>query len=166
MSDPVRLPPAQHATIGDLRMAYYEAGPKGRGIPTIFCHGFPELAYSWRHQLQAFGAADRWAIAPDQRGYGSTPGPDAVEAYDMEHLTGDLIGLLDHLGAEKAIWCGHDWGGALVWQMALRHPDPHRRGDRSQHALYPPGAGRSYFGSAHKIWRGHVHGPLPTASER
>jgi pimeloyl-ACP methyl ester carboxylesterase len=81
------------------------------------------LAFSWRHQLRAFQAAGRWAIAPDQRGYGGTKGPEAVEAYDIEQLTGDLVGLLDHLGVEKAVFCGHDWGGIVVWQMALRHPD-------------------------------------------
>jgi pimeloyl-ACP methyl ester carboxylesterase len=102
-------------------MAYYEVGPR-RGVPVIFCHGFPELAFSWRHQLRAFEAAGRWAIAPDQRGYGLTSRPEAVEDYDMEHLTGDMVGLLDHLGVEKAVFCGHDWGGVVVWQMPLRHP--------------------------------------------
>jgi pimeloyl-ACP methyl ester carboxylesterase len=89
----------------------------------VFCHGFPELAFSWRHQLRAFEAAGRWAIAPDQRGYGLTSGPKATEAYDIEALTGDIIGLLDHLGVEKAVLCGHDWGGIVVWQAPLRHPD-------------------------------------------
>jgi pimeloyl-ACP methyl ester carboxylesterase len=103
-------------------MAYYEVGPR-TGVPVILCHGFPELAFSWRHQLRAFEAAGRWAIAPDMRGYGLTTKPDAVEGYDMEHLTGDLVGLLDHLGVEKAVFCGHDWGGIVVWQMPLRHPD-------------------------------------------
>jgi len=117
------LPPVQFASVNGLRMAYYEAGPKGRGAPIVFSHGFPELAYSWRHQLNALAAAGRWVIAPDQRGYGLTDRPDPVEAYDMEHLTADLVGLIDHLGARKAIWCGHDWGGAIVWQMPLRHPD-------------------------------------------
>jgi pimeloyl-ACP methyl ester carboxylesterase len=60
--------------------------------------------------------------APDQRGYGLTERPEPVDAYDMEHLTGDLVALIDHLGADKAVWCGHDWGGAIVWQMPLRHP--------------------------------------------
>jgi pimeloyl-ACP methyl ester carboxylesterase len=89
----------------------------------IFCHGFPELAFSWRHQLRAFEAAGRWAIAPDQRGYGKTSRPEKVEDYDIEHLTGDLVGLMDHLGVEKAILCGHDWGGIVVWQVPLIHPD-------------------------------------------
>ena len=117
------MPPVQYADVNGVRMAFYEVGPRGEGTPIVFCHGFPELAFSWRHQLKAMAAAGRWAIAPDQRGYGLTTGPEAVEAYDMAHLTGDLIGLLDHVGAEKAIWCGHDWGGIVVWQMPLMHPE-------------------------------------------
>jgi pimeloyl-ACP methyl ester carboxylesterase len=117
------MPPVQYADVNGIRMAYWEAGPRGEGVPVILCHGFPELAFSWRHQLKALGEAGRWAVAPDQRGYGLTSAPAEVAAYDMEHLCADLIGLLDHLGAEKAIWCGHDWGGIIVWQMALMHPD-------------------------------------------
>ena len=116
-----QMPPVAYAQTNGARMAYYEVGPR-RGVPVIFCHGFPELAFSWRHQLRAFEAAGRWAIAPDQRGYGLTSRPDAVEDYDMEHLTGDMVGLLDRLGIEKAVFCGHDWGGIVVWQMPLRHP--------------------------------------------
>ncbi len=118
-----QMPPVQHAQVNGIDMAYYEVGPRGQGTPIIFCHGFPELAFSWRHQLKACEAAGRWAIAPDQRGYGLTQRPDPVTDYDMEHLTGDLVGLLDHLGVEKAIFCGHDWGGIVVWQMPLMHPD-------------------------------------------
>jgi len=116
------LPPVQYADLGEVRLAYYEAGPR-RGAPVVFCHGFPELAFSWRHQLKAFEAAGRWAIAPDQRGYGLTSAPEPVDAYDIVHLTDDLVRLLDHLKVEKAIFCGHDWGGVVVWQMALRHPE-------------------------------------------
>lgn len=123
LTPPGLMPPVQHAAVGGLTLAYHEVGPRGSGAPVIFCHGFPELAFSWRHQLAAFEAAGRWAVAADQRGYGATSGPAEVEAYDMEHLCGDLIGLLDHLGAGKAVWCGHDWGGIVVWQMGLRHPD-------------------------------------------
>lgn len=118
----VQMPPVQYASVNGIDMAYYEVGPR-QGVPVVFCHGFPELAYSWRHQLAAFEAAGLWAIAPDQRGYGLTSRPSAVTDYDMEHLTGDLVGLLDHLGVEKAIFCGHDWGGIVVWQMPLMHPD-------------------------------------------
>lgn len=117
------MPPVQYADANGIRMAYYEVGPRGQGMPVIFCHGFPELAFSWRHQLAAFEAAGRWAIAPDQRGYGLTSRPEAVEDYDIAHLTGDIAGLMDALGIEQAIVCGHDWGGMVVWQFALRHPE-------------------------------------------
>jgi pimeloyl-ACP methyl ester carboxylesterase len=116
------MPPVQYADVNGIRMAYYEAGPR-TGVPIILCHGFPEIAFSWRHQIKALADAGRWVIAPDQRGYGLTPGPEDVEAYDIVHLTDDLAALLDHLGAPKAVFCGHDWGGIVVWQMALRHPD-------------------------------------------
>ena len=116
-----QMPPVQYADTNGVRLAYYEVGPR-TGVPVIFCHGFPELAFSWRHQLAAFEAAGRWAIAPDQRGYGLTSRPGPVEDYDMAHLTGDMVGLMDHLGVEKAIFCGHDWGGIVVWQMPLLHP--------------------------------------------
>src|SRR3984885_11703590 len=116
------MPPVQYCETNGIRMAYYEAGPRG-GVPIAFCHGFPELAFSWRHQIAALSAAGRWVIAPDQRGYGLTSRPAVVESYDLEHLTADLVGLLDHLKVEKAIFAGHDWGGFVVWQMPLRHPD-------------------------------------------
>jgi pimeloyl-ACP methyl ester carboxylesterase len=124
MSDVIEgMPPVQYAEINGIRMAYYEAGAKGTGYPIVFSHGFPELAYSWRHQIAALADSGRWVVAPDQRGYGLTERPPAPEDYDMEHLTGDLIALLDHVGADKAIWCGHDWGGAVVWQMGARYPE-------------------------------------------
>lgn len=116
------MPAARTAAVNGIEMGYYEVC-EGQGVPVIFCHGFPELAFSWRHQLRAFEAAGRWAIAPDQRGYGLTSRPETVSDYDMEHLTGDLVALLDHKGIDKAIFCGHDWGGFVVWQMALMHPD-------------------------------------------
>jgi pimeloyl-ACP methyl ester carboxylesterase len=116
-----QMPPVKRAQVNGIEMAYYEAGPR-EGVPVILCHGFPELAFSWRHQLKAFADAGRWVIAPDQRGYGLSSRPEAVADYDMEHLTGDLVGLLDHLGVEKAIFCGHDWGGFVVWQTPLMHP--------------------------------------------
>lgn len=89
----------------------------------VLCHGFPELAYSWRHQVAALAAADFRAIAPDQRGYGGSDAPDAIEAYGMEQLTGDLVGLLDALGVERAVFVGHDWGGFVAWAMPVLHPD-------------------------------------------
>ncbi|HEY0301361.1 MAG TPA: alpha/beta hydrolase [Rhizomicrobium sp.] len=104
-----------------IDMAVYEAGPKD-GVPVVLCHGFPELAYSWRHQLPALAAAGFRVLAPDQRGYGRSSRPDDVASYDIRHLTDDLAGLLDALGLKDAIFCGHDWGGVVSWQMPLWHP--------------------------------------------
>src|SRR6201990_2867158 len=119
----IEMPPLQFAETNGIRMGYYEAGPKSDKPPMILCHGWPELAFSWRHQIKALAAAGIRVIAPDQRGYGATDRPEPVEAYDMEHLTGDLVGLLDHLKIDKAIFVCHDWGGFIVWQMPLRHID-------------------------------------------
>jgi pimeloyl-ACP methyl ester carboxylesterase len=96
---------------------------EGRGPAVVLCHGFPELAYSWRHQVPALAAAGFRAVAPDQRGYGDTARPADVTAYDIHQLTGDLVGLLDALDIERAVFAGHDWGGLVVWQMALLHPE-------------------------------------------
>jgi epoxide hydrolase A/B len=103
-----------------IDMAVHEAGPRD-GIPVVLCHGFPELAYSWRHQLPALAAAGYHVLAPDQRGYGLTSRPAAVEQYDMEHLTADLVGMLDAFGIRKAVFCGHDWGGVVAWNMPMHH---------------------------------------------
>jgi pimeloyl-ACP methyl ester carboxylesterase len=103
----------------DLRLAVRTAG---EGPAIVCCHGFPDLAYGWRHLLPALAAAGFRALAPDQRGYGETGGPDAVEAYDIHHLTGDLVGMLDALGIERAVFLGHDWGGTVAWMAALLHP--------------------------------------------
>lgn len=96
---------------------------EGSGPPVIFSHGFPELAHSWRHQLPAVSAAGYRAVALDQRGYGRSSRPEAVEEYDIQHLSGDLIALLDDLGEQRAVFVGHDWGSMVVWQTALLHPD-------------------------------------------
>lgn len=102
-----------------LNMHVVEAGS---GFPVVLCHGFPELWYSWRHQLRALADAGFRAIAPDQRGYGDTDAPQPIEAYTMHHLVGDLTGLLDALDIDKAAIVGHDWGGIMVWQAALLAP--------------------------------------------
>src|SRR4029079_4323229 len=116
--------PLQFAQVNGIRMGYYDAGPKSDALPMVLCHGWPELAFSWRHQIKALSEAGIRVIAPDQRGYGSRDRPEAVEDYDMEHLTGDLVALLDHLKIHKAIFVGHDWGRLTVW--AMTHPDAHR----------------------------------------
>ncbi len=102
-----------------IRMHVAEAGS---GFPVLLCHGFPELWYSWRHQMKALAEAGFHVIAPDQRGYGDTDAPQAIDAYTIHHLVGDLTGLLDALDIEKAVIVGHDWGGFVVWQMAMLAP--------------------------------------------
>ena len=116
------FPEARLIKTNGIELAVHEAGPKD-GVPIALCHGFPELAYSWRHQIPALAAAGYHVIAPDQRGYGDSSKPDDVQSYDIHHLTADLTGLLDHFGIEKAIFCGHDWGGLVVWQVPLLHPE-------------------------------------------
>ena len=103
-----------------LEMAVYE---RGEGPAVIFLHGFPELAYSWRHQLPALAHAGYRAIAPDLRGYGRTTAPPDVADYRMSELIADLHGLLDALELEQATFVGHDWGALVLWQMAMLAPD-------------------------------------------
>jgi pimeloyl-ACP methyl ester carboxylesterase len=95
----------------------------GTGTPVVLAHGFPELAYSWRHQVPALAAAGCRVIAPDQRGYGRSSRPEAIEDYDIEHLVGDLLGLLDELGEEHAIFVGHDWGSMVVSNLVMLAPE-------------------------------------------
>lgn len=115
-----RFPAPRMIETNGITMAVHELG---QGPAVVFCHGFPELAYSWRHQLPAVAAAGFRAIAPDQRGYGLSSAPREAEHYTMRHLTGDLAGMLDVLGIDRAVFCGHDWGGSVVWSMAQYHPD-------------------------------------------
>src|SRR5438552_8123251 len=98
----------------------------GAGPLVLLCHGWPESWYSWRHQLRALGEAGYRAVAPDQRGYGSTDRPEAIDQYTLLHLVGDLVGLLDALGESTAIVAGHDWGAAVAWHAALLRPDRFR----------------------------------------
>jgi pimeloyl-ACP methyl ester carboxylesterase len=102
-----------------IRMHVAESG---EGFPVVLCHGFPELWYSWRHQIRALADAGFRAIAPDQRGYGDTDCPAPIEAYSMRNLVGDLIGMLDALSINKAVIVGHDWGGAVAWAAPMIAP--------------------------------------------
>jgi len=108
--------------LGDVRLRVLEAGPPD-GPVVVLAHGFPELAYSWRHQIPALARAGYHVLAPDQRGYGGSSRPAAVQAYDIAALTGDLIGLLDAVDAPRAAVVGHDWGAVVAWSTPLLHPD-------------------------------------------
>jgi pimeloyl-ACP methyl ester carboxylesterase len=103
-----------------LRIHYVEMGS---GPLVIFCHGFPELWYSWRYQIPALAQAGYRVVAPDLRGYGQTDQPADSAAYTLLHLVGDLVGLLDTLGEPQAILISHDWGSNLAWHAALMRPD-------------------------------------------
>ncbi|GAB4329681.1 MAG: alpha/beta hydrolase [Dehalococcoidia bacterium] len=119
-----------------IRMHVAESG---EGFPVVLCHGFPELWYSWRHQLPALAEAGFRAIAPDMRGYGETDAPADPAQYTMRVLTADIAGLLDALGIERAVIAGHDWGGALIWQFALRYPERTERVIGLNTPYNPPG---------------------------
>ena len=109
--------------VNGIRMHIAE---QGAGTPVVLCHGFPESWYSWRHQLTALADAGFHAIAPDMRGYGQTDRPDAIDQYTLLHLVGDMVGLLDALGADSAVIAGHDWGAPVAWHAALLRPDRFR----------------------------------------
>jgi epoxide hydrolase A/B len=119
----MEMPPVRFARVNGVRMGFYEAGPITDPTPFVLCHGWPEIAFTWRRQIRALSEAGFRVIAPDQRGYGVSDCPPATEDYSIEQLTGDLVGLLDHLKVDRAIFVGHDWGGFVVWEMALSHPD-------------------------------------------
>ncbi|MEY2445498.1 MAG: hypothetical protein QOE00_2078 [Ilumatobacteraceae bacterium] len=92
--------------------------------PTVvLCHGFPELAYSWRHQMAPLAEAGFHVLAPDQRGYGHSSAPREIDAYGIGNLTDDLLGLLDHFGKDDAVFVGHDWGALIMWDLARLHPE-------------------------------------------
>jgi pimeloyl-ACP methyl ester carboxylesterase len=94
----------------------------GKGPLVIFVHGWPESWYSWRHQLPAIAAAGFHAVAPDMRGYGKTDKPAAVEDYDIQHITADIVGIVDALGEKTGVVVGHDWGSIVAWNCMLLHP--------------------------------------------
>ncbi len=95
----------------------------GQGPLVVLCHGFPELAYSWRRQIPVLSAAGYRVAAPDMRGFGESSAPPEVEAYDIAQLCGDMCGLLDELGERSAVFVGHDWGANVAWHMAILHPE-------------------------------------------
>src|SRR3990172_8237887 len=95
----------------------------GDGPLVLLLHGFPELWYSWRHQLPALAAAGYHAVAPDVRGYGRTDAPQPIEAYSMKNKTADMTGAGGALGEQAAVVVGHDWGAPIAWHSALLYPD-------------------------------------------
>lgn len=110
-------------SVNGVELEVFEAGRQHAGNPIVLCHGWPEHAFSWRHQMPVLAAAGYHVIVPNQRGYGNSSRPTEVTAYDIHHLAGDLVALLDHYGYEDATFVGHDWGAMVVWGLALLHPN-------------------------------------------
>ncbi|MEV0469816.1 alpha/beta fold hydrolase [Streptomyces prunicolor] len=109
--------------VNGVELEVFEAGRENKGKPIVLCHGWPEHAYSWRHLMPVLAEAGYHVIAPNQRGYGNSSRPAEVTDYDIEHLSGDLVALLDHYGYEDATFVGHDWGAFAVWGLTLLHPN-------------------------------------------
>lgn len=114
-----RFPESRLIDTGEVRLAVHV---EGDGPPLVLVHGFPELAFSWRHQIPALAAAGYRAIAPDMRGYGGSDKPLPVTDYTIQKLIGDLRGLCRAMSIESAVFVGHDWGALITWQMALLEP--------------------------------------------
>jgi pimeloyl-ACP methyl ester carboxylesterase len=105
-----------------VRLHYVEAGPSD-GPLVVLLHGFPEFWYSWRRQLPALAAAGFHAVAPDMRGYNRSDRPREWRKYDTDRLADDVLGLIRHFGAERTLLVGHDWGAAVAYATAMRHPE-------------------------------------------
>ncbi|MGB5757814.1 MAG: alpha/beta hydrolase [Acidimicrobiales bacterium] len=123
MSEPTDFPKPTLIAVNGVELEVFEAGRENAGTPIVLCHGWPEHAFSWRHQIPALAEAGYHVIVPNQRGYGNSSRPAEVTDYDLEHLTGDLVALLDHYGYDNATFVGHDWGAMVVWGLAVLHPN-------------------------------------------
>ncbi len=127
MAEPTRhrirgIPDLEHRTVTANGIELHVA-QRGSGRPVVLLHGFPETWRCWRHQIDALAGAGYRVIVPDQRGYGASDRPSAVEDYDITHLAGDLSGLLDAVGEPSAVFVGHDWGAAVAWLLARLAPE-------------------------------------------
>jgi len=122
MFDSADFPKPALIALNDVELEVFEAGRENEGNLVVLCHGWPEHAYAWRYQIPALVEAGYHVIAPNQRGYGRSSSPAEIRDYDIEHLSGDLTGLLDHYGYDDATFVGHDWGANVVWGLTLLHP--------------------------------------------
>jgi pimeloyl-ACP methyl ester carboxylesterase len=123
MLNTIDFPEPILVSVNSVELEVFEAGRENEGKPIVLCHGWPEHAFSWRHQVPALAAAGYHVIVPNQRGYGNSSRPAEVADYDVEHLSGDLVALLDHYGYQDAVFVGHDWGAMVVWGLTLLHPN-------------------------------------------
>jgi pimeloyl-ACP methyl ester carboxylesterase len=121
-TNPTDFPEPTLIAVNGVQLEVFEAGRQNAGKPVVLCHGWPDLAFTWRHQVPALVAAGYHVIAPNQRGYGNSSRPSEVTAYDVAHLADDLVALLDHDDYQDATFIGHDWGAMVVWGLTLLHP--------------------------------------------
>ena len=117
---------SRRVDVGEVTLHVVLAGPVD-GPPVVLLHGFPEFWYAWRGPMAVLARAGFRVIVPDQRGYNASDKPGEVEAYGIEHLAGDIAGLIDALGYREVSLSGHDWGGGVAWRVVLDYPDKIRR---------------------------------------
>jgi pimeloyl-ACP methyl ester carboxylesterase len=114
----------EHRTVevNGIKMHIAEKGNK-QGPVVLFLHGFPELWYSWRHQIAALSSLGYRAVAPDLRGFGDTDAPSSVSSYTGFHIVGDIVALIDSLGVDQVFLVAHDWGAIIGWYLCLFRPE-------------------------------------------
>jgi len=112
----------EQAVVNDVRLHCVTAGDEADPL-VVLLHGFPEFWYSWRRQIPALADAGFRVVAPDMRGYNRSEKPHGVGSYAVERLVGDVAGLIDHADRERAHVVGHDWGGVVAWETAIRRPE-------------------------------------------
>lgn len=123
ISETINFPKPSIIKVNGIELEVFESGQQHKGKPIVLCHGFPEHAFSWRHQITALVEEGYHVIVPNQRGYGNSTCPTDITQYDIKHLTADLVSLLDYYGYENATFIGHDWGANVVWGLSLLHPN-------------------------------------------
>lgn len=137
----------------------------GQGDPIIMIHGFPDFWYTWRDQMAAL-SANYQVIAIDQRGYNKSDKPKGMDSYALDLLVSDVAAVINSIGKDKAIICGHDWGGMVAWQFAMTKPEmtekliilnlPHPRGLARELATNPEQQKNSAYARRFQIGRAHV----------
>lgn len=123
IKESVNFPEPSIIQINGIELEVFESGKENIGNPIVLCHGFPEHAFSWRYQIPVLSEAGYHVIVPNQRGYGNSYNSMEVSKFDIQHLTDDLVALLDYYNYKDAVFVGHDWGANVIWHLALLHPD-------------------------------------------
>ncbi|XP_054775953.1 uncharacterized protein LOC129284483 [Prosopis cineraria] len=112
----------QHRTV-EVNGIKMHVAEKGEGPVVLFLHGFPELWYTWRHQILSLSSLGFRAVAPDLRGFGDTEAPSSVSSYTCFHIVGDVVALIDSLGVDQVFLVAHDWGAIIGWYLCMFRPE-------------------------------------------